>query len=77
MFMLTGSAVLPFKAVLTNTLSLTAAFGALVWVFQEGHLGGLGTAATGKIGGEAAGVVVLHRFWPVDGLRGVPDFADP
>jgi RND superfamily putative drug exporter len=49
-FLLTGSAVLPFKAVLTSFLSLTAAFGALVWVFQEGHLGGLGTAATGSLG---------------------------
>lgn len=49
-FLLTGSAVLPVKAVLMNTLSLTAAFGALVWVFQEGHLGGLGTAATGTLG---------------------------
>jgi RND superfamily putative drug exporter len=36
--------------VLTNTLSLAAAFGAMVWVFQEGHLGGLGTAATGSLG---------------------------
>jgi RND superfamily putative drug exporter len=52
MFALTGSAVLPFQAVLTNTLSLTASFGALVWVFQEGHLGGLGTAATGTLGVE-------------------------
>jgi uncharacterized membrane protein YdfJ with MMPL/SSD domain len=51
-FLLTGSALLPFKAVLMNTLSLTAAFGALVWVFQEGHLGGLGTAATGTLGVE-------------------------
>ena len=49
-FLLTGSAVLPFQAVLMNVLSLTAAFGALVWVFQEGHLGGLGTAATGTLG---------------------------
>ena len=49
-FLLTGSAVLPFEALLTNTLSLAAAFGAVVWVFQEGHLGGLGTAATGTIG---------------------------
>lgn len=49
-FLLTGSAVLPVKALLMNTLSLTAAFGALVWVFQEGHLGGLGTAATGTLG---------------------------
>ena len=52
MFALTGSAVLPFQAVLTNTLSLTASFGALVWVFQQGHLGGLGTAATGTLGVE-------------------------
>ncbi len=51
-FLLTGSAVLPVKAVLMNTLSLTAAFGALVWVFQEGHLGGLGTTATGTLGVE-------------------------
>ncbi|MBX7435490.1 MMPL family transporter [Mycobacterium sp. Y57] len=49
-FLLTGSAVLPFKTVVMSTLSLTAAFGALVWVFQEGHLGGLGTAATGTLG---------------------------
>lgn len=49
-FLLTGSAVLPVKAVLMNTLSLSAAFGALVWIFQEGHLGGLGTAATGTLG---------------------------
>jgi uncharacterized membrane protein YdfJ with MMPL/SSD domain len=49
-FLLTGSVVLPVQAVLTNTLSLAAAFGALVWVFQEGHLGALGTAATGTLG---------------------------
>jgi len=30
-------------------LSLTAAFGALVWIFQEGHLGALGTTPTGTI----------------------------
>ena len=30
-------------------LSLTATFGALVWVFQDGHLGGLGTTATGTL----------------------------
>lgn len=49
-FLLTRSAVLPVKAVLLNALSLTAAFGALVWVFQQGHLGGLGTATTGTLG---------------------------
>ncbi len=34
------SILLPVKAVLLNMLSLTASFGALVWVFQEGHLAG-------------------------------------
>ncbi len=49
LFMLTGSVVLPLKAVLLNVLSLTAAFGALVWVFQDGHLGALGSSATGTL----------------------------
>ncbi|MGV9414067.1 MMPL family transporter [Nocardia sp. NPDC003693] len=47
LFLLTGSVVLPLKALLLNILSLSATFGALVWIFQDGHLGGLGTAATG------------------------------
>jgi RND superfamily putative drug exporter len=33
-----GSVVLPLKAVLMNFLSIAASFGAMVWVFQEGHL---------------------------------------
>ncbi len=41
LFLLTGSVVLPLKAVLLNFLSIGASFGALVWVFQEGHLSGL------------------------------------
>ncbi|MGB8207565.1 MAG: MMPL family transporter [Mycobacterium sp.] len=49
MFLLTGSVVLPVKAVLLNVLSLTAAFGAMVWVFQEGHLGALGSSVTGTL----------------------------
>ncbi len=32
------SVILPFKAVLMNALSLSAAFGALVWIFDQGHL---------------------------------------
>ncbi|GLY25151.1 MMPL family transporter [Micromonospora sp. NBRC 101691] len=36
-----GSLVLPVKAILMNVLSLTAAFGAVVWIFQDGHLDGL------------------------------------
>jgi RND superfamily putative drug exporter len=32
------SIVLPIKAILMNTLSIVASYGALVWVFQDGHL---------------------------------------
>ena len=41
MFLLTGSVVLPLKAVLLNFLSIGASFGALVWIFQQGHLSSL------------------------------------
>lgn len=41
LFLFTGSIVLPIKALVLNTLSLSATFGAMVWVFQEGHLGSL------------------------------------
>jgi RND superfamily putative drug exporter len=49
LFLLTGSVVLPVKALVLNVLSLTAAFGALVWIFQDGHLGALGTTSTGTL----------------------------
>jgi RND superfamily putative drug exporter len=49
LFMLTGSVVLPAKALVCNVLSLTAAFGALVWIFQDGHLGALGTTPSGTL----------------------------
>lgn len=49
LFLLTGSVILPLKALVLNVLSLTATFGALIWIFQEGHLGGFGTEVTGTI----------------------------
>ena len=49
MFRLTGSVVLPLKTLALNALSMTATFGALVWIFQDGHLGALGTTATGTL----------------------------
>ncbi len=49
LFLLTGSVVLPLKAVVLNILSLTATFGAMVWIFQDGHLGALGTTPTGTL----------------------------
>jgi RND superfamily putative drug exporter len=41
LFLAFGSVVLPFKAVVMNLLSLTASFGAVVWIFQDGHGAGL------------------------------------
>jgi uncharacterized membrane protein YdfJ with MMPL/SSD domain len=41
LFLMTGSVVLPIKAVLMNALSLSAVFGILVLVFQDGNLQGL------------------------------------
>jgi uncharacterized membrane protein YdfJ with MMPL/SSD domain len=49
LFLLTGSVVIPLKALVLNVLSLTAAFGAMVWIFQDHHLGGLGTTSTGTL----------------------------
>jgi RND superfamily putative drug exporter len=40
LFLLLRSVVLPLKAIVMNLLSITASYGALVWIFQEGHLAG-------------------------------------
>ncbi|MFD7716924.1 MMPL family transporter [Streptomyces sp. NPDC059814] len=49
-FLLTGSVLIPLQAVVLNALSLTAMFGAVVWVFQDGHLSGpLSFTSTGDI----------------------------
>lgn len=54
MFLLLGiafrSVLLPLKAILMNLLSVGAAFGVMVWIFQEGHLSDLlGFTATGTL----------------------------
>jgi RND superfamily putative drug exporter len=41
LFVMTGSAVLPFIALAMNTLTVSVAFGVLVFVFQDGRLEGL------------------------------------
>ena len=38
LFLFTGSVLIPIKAVVLNLLGLAATLGALVWVFQGGHL---------------------------------------
>jgi putative drug exporter of the RND superfamily len=45
-----GSVLVPLKALVLNLLSLTATFGAMVWIFQDGHLSGfLDFTPTGSI----------------------------
>ncbi|MGB3328064.1 MAG: MMPL family transporter, partial [Thermomicrobiales bacterium] len=41
LLLLLRSVLLPIKAIIMNVLSILAAYGALVWVFQEGHLSNL------------------------------------
>jgi uncharacterized membrane protein YdfJ with MMPL/SSD domain len=41
LFLSFGSVFLPIKAVLMSLLSITASFGALIWIFQEGNLSGI------------------------------------
>ncbi|HEY8799831.1 MAG TPA: MMPL family transporter [Candidatus Limnocylindrales bacterium] len=41
LFLLLRSVVLPAKALVMNTLSIVASFGALVWIFQDGNLSSL------------------------------------
>ena len=40
LFLMFGSILVPVKALVLNVLSLSATFGALVWIFQDGHLSG-------------------------------------
>jgi RND superfamily putative drug exporter len=52
LLLFTGSLLLPFKALIVNGLSLTATFGSMVWIFQEGHLSKvLGITPTGTVAG--------------------------
>ena len=50
LFLAFGSLLVPAKAVVLNLLSLTATFGAMVWIFQDGNLSGfLDFTATGTL----------------------------
>jgi RND superfamily putative drug exporter len=50
LFLMLGSVVLPLKAILLNLLSLTALYGTMVWIFQDGHLSSLlGFTPTGYL----------------------------
>jgi RND superfamily putative drug exporter len=50
LFLMVGSILVPVKAIVLNLLSLTATFGAMVWIFQDGNLSDfLGFTPTGTI----------------------------
>ena len=61
LFLLTGSVLIPIKALLMNLLSLGATFGILVMIFQDGRLESvLGFQSTGGI--EATLPVIIFAF---------------
>ncbi|WP_069387596.1 MMPL family transporter [Cellulosimicrobium cellulans] len=63
LFLMTGSVVIPVKALLTNALSLAASLGVLVWAFQDGRLEGLlGFTAVGGIETYVVALVVAFAF---------------
>ncbi len=63
LFLMTGSVVLPVKALLTNVLSLAASLGVLVWVFQDGHLEeALGFTSVGGVETYVIALVIAFAF---------------
>ena len=74
---MTGSVVLPVKAVLMNVLSLSAVFGILVLIFQDGNLQGLlsyqAKARSTRPSRSCCSSIALR---PRDRLRRVPALAD-
>ena len=56
LFLMTGSLLVPLKALIVNALSLAASMGVLVWVFQDGH--GAGLLDFVPLGGVETAVVV-------------------
>jgi RND superfamily putative drug exporter len=64
LFLVTGSVLVPFLSLVLSALSLTATFGALVWIFQEGHLSGLfgGFTVTGDIAATVPAMLFALSF---------------
>lgn len=63
LFLMLGSLVIPFKAVVLNILSLSVSFGALVWIFQDGNLAdALGFTPVGSIDGTQPVLIFAIAF---------------
>ncbi|MEV8593967.1 MMPL family transporter [Streptomyces sp. NPDC052012] len=63
LFAFTGSVLLPLRTIVTTLLSLGAALGVVVWVFQDGHLAGLlGAEGLGALSLTAPPLIVAIAF---------------
>ncbi|WP_154794258.1 MMPL family transporter [Occultella kanbiaonis] len=63
LFLMTGSLLVPLKALLINVLSLAASLGITTWIFQEGHLSGpLGFTSTGGLESYVVAIVIAFGF---------------
>lgn len=63
LFAMSGSLLIPLKAIVVNAVGLTAALGVTVWVFQEGHLAGLlGVTPIGGLEAYVVAIVVAFGF---------------
>ncbi|WP_406398258.1 MMPL family transporter [Streptomyces uncialis] len=63
LFLAFGSLLLPLKSVVLNLLSLLATFGAIKWIFQDGHLSGLlGFEPIGAVDANFPVLVVAIAF---------------
>lgn len=63
LFLMTGSILIPIKALLMNIISLLAALGTTTWIFESGHLSGLlGTPAVGGLENYVVAVIVAFGF---------------
>lgn len=63
LFLMTGSVVLPLKALVMNLLTIGATFGVLVWIFQDGRLEGLlGYTSQGALDSTQPILVMILAF---------------
>src|SRR5690606_24121852 len=63
LFLMTGSLLIPVKAILVNALGLAAALGVTTWAFQDGHLAGLlGFTPIGGLESYVVAVVIAFGF---------------
>ena len=77
LFLMTGSVILPLKQLVMNVLGLSAVFGILVLIFQDGRFESLlGYTSQGGLELHPAAASVRGRVRALHGLRRVPALAD-